>query len=93
MAFNKEFDEIYRQKEAEIKRVKEKNERIKKILGDLEVEENMFEPEMTVDEKPELLLQVHDSEVPFEKYITPEEQTRLEEQARIEEGTRSQYCS
>ena len=86
MAFNKEFDEIFKQKESEIKRVKEKNERIKKILGDLEVDDKMFEPEMTADEKPELLLQVHDSEVTFEKYISPDEQARLDEQARIEEG-------
>ena len=41
---------------------------------------------MSVDEKPELLLEVKDEEVPFEKYISPEEQARLEEQAKIEEG-------
>ena len=86
MAFNKEFDEIFKQKEAEIKRVKERNDRIKKILGDLEIQEKVFEPEMSVDEKPELLLEVKDSEVPFEKYISAEEKIRLEEQARIEEG-------
>ena len=85
MAFNKEFDEVFKQKEAEIKRVKEKNDRIKKILGDLEIDENVFEPEMSVDEKPELLLEVKNDEVPFEKYISPEEKLRLEEQARIEE--------
>lgn len=86
MAFNKEFDEIFKQKEAEIKRVKEKNDRIRKILGDLEIDENVFEPEMSVDEKPELLLEVKNNEVPFEKYISPEEKLRLEEQAKIEEG-------
>ena len=86
MAFNKELDEVFKQKEAEIKRVKEKNDRIKKILGDLEIDENVFEPEMSVDEKPELLLEVKNDEVPFEKYISPEEKLRLEEQARIEEG-------
>lgn len=86
MAFNKEFDEVFKQKEAEIKRVKEKNDRIRKILGDLEIDENVFEPEMSVDEKPELLLEVKNDEVPFEKYISPEEKLRLEEQAKIEEG-------
>ena len=86
MAFNKEFDEVFKQKEAEIKRVKEKNDRIRKILGDLEIDENVFEPEMSVDEKPELLLEVKNDEVPFEKYISPEEKLRVEEQARIEEG-------
>lgn len=86
MAFNKEFDEVFKQKEAEIKRVKEKNDRIRKILGDLEIDENVFEPEMSVDEKPELLLEVKNNEVPFEKYISLEEKLRLEEQAKIEEG-------
>lgn len=86
MAFNKEFDEIFKQKEAEIKRVKERNDRIRKILGDLEIDEKVFEPEMSVDEKPELLLEVKDGEVPFEKYISEEEKLKLEEQAKIEEG-------
>ena len=86
VAFNKEFDEVFKQKEAEIKRVKEKNDRIRKILGDLEIDENVFEPEMSVDEKPELLLEVKNDEVPFEKYISPEEKLRLEELAKIEEG-------
>ena len=87
MAFNKEFDEIFKQKEAEIKRVKERNDRIKKILGDLEIDEKVFEPEMSVDEKPELLLEVKNGEVPFEKYISEEEKLKLEEQAKIEEGS------
>ena len=87
MAFNKEFDEIFKQKEAEIKRVKERNDRIKKILVDLEIDEKVFEPEMSVDEKPELLLEVKDGEVPFEKYISEEEKLKLEEQAKIEEGS------
>lgn len=86
MAFNKEFDEIFKHKEAEIKRVKERNDRIKKILGDLEIDEKVFEPEMSVDEKPELLLEVKDGEVLFEKYISEEEKLKLEEQAKIEEG-------
>ena len=86
MAFNKEFDEVFKQKEAEIKRVKEKNDRIRKILGDLEIDENVFEPDMSVDEKPELLLEVKNDEVPFDKYISPEDKLRLDEQAKVEEG-------
>ena len=66
--------------------MKEKNERIRKILGDLELVEKVFEPTMSVDEKPELLFEVKDDEVPFERYISEEERARLEEQARIEEG-------
>ena len=55
-------------------------------MGDLEIDEKVFEPEMSVDEKPELLLEVKDGEVPFEKYISEEEKLKLEEQAKIEEG-------
>ncbi|KAM7447734.1 Cilia- and flagella-associated protein 43 [Porites harrisoni] len=88
VAFNKEFDDVFKQKEAEIKRVSEKNDRIRKILGDLELVEKVFTPVMSVDEKPELLLEVKDDEVAFEKYISPEEQAKLEEQARIDEERR-----
>lgn len=88
VAFNKEFDDVYKQKEAEIKRVKEKNERIRKILGDLELSEKVFEPSLSVDEKPELLFEVKDNEVPFEKYISAEEQAKLDEQAKLEEERR-----
>ncbi|XP_015758446.1 PREDICTED: cilia- and flagella-associated protein 43-like [Acropora digitifera] len=88
VAFNKEFDDVYKQKEAEIKRVKEKNERIRKILGDLELSEKVFEPSLSVDEKPELLFEVKDDEVPFEKYISAEEQAKLDEQAKLEEERR-----
>ena len=69
-----------------MRKVKEKNERIKKILHDLELNEKVFQPEMTVDEKPEMLLEVKDEEVPFEKFITAEEQARLEELEKLEEG-------
>ena len=69
-----------------MRKVKEKNERIKKILHDLELNEKVFQPEMTVDEKPEMLLEVKDDEVPFEKFITAEEQARLDELEKLEEG-------
>lgn len=86
LAFNKEFDEVFKYKEAEVRRVKEKNERIKKILQDLDLDDKVFEPEMSVDEKPELLLEVRDDEVPFEKFVSAEEQARLDEAKRLEEG-------
>ena len=50
-------------KEQEIAKIKEKNKRITKILGDLDLIEEVFEPEMSVSEKPERLLIVEDSEV------------------------------
>ena len=86
MSFNKEFDEVFAQKEQEVKRISERNERIKKVLNDLDLKENVFEPEMTDEEQPERLLVVKDDEVPFEKFISPEERARLDELATIEEG-------
>lgn len=46
----------------------------------------IFEPTMTDDEMPERLLHVKDEEVPFERFITPEEKVKREEQAKAEEG-------
>jgi len=58
-----EFDDVYQKKEQEIAKIKEKNKRISKILSDLDLEEPMVEPVMSVYEKPERLLTVEDSEV------------------------------
>lgn len=63
VTFNMEFDDVYQKKEQEIAKIKEKNKRISKILSDLDLEEPMVEPVMSVYEKPERLLTVEDSEV------------------------------
>lgn len=83
--FNKEFDELYQRKEMEISRIKEKNKRITQIIKDLEVDEKIYVPDMSVHEKPELLLVVEDSEVKTEKYLTPEQKKALEEKMAEEE--------
>ena len=84
--FNKQFEEVYRAKEVEMKRIEERNVRIRKIIKDLEIEEQVFDPKWTTEEKPELLLTVDDEEVTVEKYISEEERARLEEEERLEEG-------
>lgn len=61
--FNEEFDEIYKQREQEIARIEDKNQRISKILEDLKTSEEIWQPQMDSDEKPEKLLTVDDSEV------------------------------
>lgn len=63
VAFNREFDEVFLKKEQEISKIKDKNKRIGKILSDLDLDEPMVEPLMSVYEKPERLLTVDDSEV------------------------------
>ncbi|KAH9492451.1 Cilia- and flagella-associated protein 43, partial [Bulinus truncatus] len=83
--FNKDFDEVFSKKEQEIAKVKEKNKRISKIITDLYLDESIIEPTMSIAEKPELLLDVADSEIKVEKYLTPEQRKKLEEEKLIEE--------
>uniref|UniRef100_G1NDS8 Cilia- and flagella-associated protein 43 n=1 Tax=Meleagris gallopavo TaxID=9103 RepID=G1NDS8_MELGA len=61
-AFNKEFDKVAQQKEQEIARIKERNIRIREILGQLDLQVEVWEPGLTCDEKPEQVLTVQDSE-------------------------------
>ena len=87
-AFNKEFDECLRQKVIEISRIKERNMRIRKIARDLKLDEVIVEPSLDTDEDPEKLLTVEDSEIKVEKYISPEQQAKLDELAKEEEERR-----
>jgi len=63
--FNKEFDDLFVKKEQEIAKIAEKNKRIKKIIADLELVEEVIEPTMGIAEKPEQLLTVKDEEVGY----------------------------
>jgi hypothetical protein len=80
------FDEVYRNKMAEVKRIEEKNMRIKKILADLSLNDVILQPVVDTEECPETLLDVKDSEVPFERFITKEEQIKIDEEKKREEG-------
>ncbi|NXI67699.1 CFA43 protein, partial [Anseranas semipalmata] len=83
-AFNKEFDVVARQKEQEIARVKERNLRIREILAQLDLQVEVWEPDLTDDEIPEQALTVQDSEIKAEKYLTPQEREKAEMLARLE---------
>ncbi|XP_025973238.2 cilia- and flagella-associated protein 43 isoform X2 [Dromaius novaehollandiae] len=83
-AFNKEFDTVAQQKEHEIARVKERNLRIREIMAQLGVEEEIWEPALTDDEIPERALIVQDSEIKVEKYLTPQEKAKAEMLAKLE---------
>ena len=87
-AFNKEFSEAFRAKENEIARVREKNVRISKIINQLKLDDTLIEPTLDKDEQPDRLLVVDDFEVTVEKYISPEEQKRMEEAEKAEEARR-----
>ncbi|CAN2390323.1 hypothetical protein PRIEUP_LOCUS359, partial [Pristimantis euphronides] len=83
--FNQEFEAVYRQKEQEVARVKERNRRILEITSELHVQEKLLEPEFTVNENPERALTVDDSEIKVEKYLTPEQNKKAEQQLKQEE--------
>ncbi|XP_074140961.1 cilia- and flagella-associated protein 43-like [Sminthopsis crassicaudata] len=69
--FNREFDATFEQKKLEIARVREKNIRIKEIIMDLDLGEEVWQPEIEDCEKPDLILTVEDNEIKVEKYLTP----------------------
>ncbi|KAJ3037135.1 Cilia- and flagella-associated protein 43 [Rhizophlyctis rosea] len=83
--FNVKFLEILQHKQDEMGRIEEKNERITTILNELQMQEAIFHPDLDEDEVPQRVIEVKDSEVTVEKFITPEEQRRLEEKARQDE--------
>jgi hypothetical protein len=71
---------------AEVKRIEEKNVRIKKTLADLGLDDVILEPVMDTEEFPETLLDVKNSEVPFERFITKDVQLKIDEEKKREEG-------
>ncbi len=84
--FNKEFSDAFRAKENEIARIREKNIRISKIISQLKLNDSLIEPSLDIEEQPDRLLSVDDSEVTVEKYISPEELKRIEEAEKSEEA-------
>lgn len=62
-AFNTEFESVYKQKEQEINRVRDKNKRIREIMTELELQMSLWEPTLTDSERPERALTVSHSEV------------------------------
>ncbi|XP_072883182.1 cilia- and flagella-associated protein 43 isoform X1 [Hemitrygon akajei] len=83
--FNKEFDATYKQKETEISRVNDRNIRIREIMMQLDMNEDIWVPAMSNDEKPERDFVVQDSEITAERYLTAEQKLKLEEEIRAEQ--------
>ena len=90
LAYNKRFDEVYNLKQQEVRRITERNTRLKKIMSDMQIEGSddqiMFDPALDSYEVPENLLIVDDSEITVEKYLSEKEKKQLEEEQRLEEG-------
>uniref|UniRef100_A0A1I8GBG0 WD_REPEATS_REGION domain-containing protein n=2 Tax=Macrostomum lignano TaxID=282301 RepID=A0A1I8GBG0_9PLAT len=83
--FNKAFNEVYKKKDQEMSKIRERNLRVKKIVSDLGLPTAVSDPNFVAVEKPELLFTVSDSEVTVEKYLTPEQQKKLVEERQAEE--------
>ncbi|KAF5901569.1 cilia- and flagella-associated protein 43, partial [Clarias magur] len=83
--FNKEFEAVYKQKEQEINRIKDKNKRITEIMSKLALQGTVWEPTLSDSERPERALTVSDSEIKVEKYLTPEQGQKEEEQLKKKE--------
>ncbi|XP_062319806.1 cilia- and flagella-associated protein 43 [Osmerus eperlanus] len=87
-AFNTEFLAVYKQKEQEMNRVKDKNRRIVEIMAELDLKEKLWESSLSDNERPERALTVQDSEIQVEKYLSPEQRAMNEEKQKAEEQRR-----
>ncbi|XP_062257078.1 cilia- and flagella-associated protein 43 isoform X2 [Platichthys flesus] len=88
MAFNTEFEGLHKQKVQELNRVRERNKHISAILLELDIQQQLWEPSLSVSEWPESLLTVDDSEIKSEKCLSPE-QRKEEERKKLEEQRHS----
>ncbi|XP_029926952.1 cilia- and flagella-associated protein 43 [Myripristis murdjan] len=87
-AFNREFEAMHKKKQQEVSRVKDKNKRIREIMVELGVTEELWEPSLADSEQPERALIVKDSEIKVEKYLSPEQKKEEEERKKLEEQRR-----
>ncbi|ORX86921.1 WD40 repeat-like protein [Anaeromyces robustus] len=83
--FNEKFDEQVKSKNDILSKIEEKNERIQTIIDELKMTEEIFQPILDNDEIPDSCLQLDESEIKAEKYLTEEEKRKLEEKRLIEE--------
>eukprot|EP00042_Codosiga_hollandica_P056840 m.828260 g.828260 ORF g.828260 m.828260 type:complete len:741 (+) comp59436_c0_seq2:266-2488(+) len=84
LKFNAELDEAHHYKKDETAKIAERNARIKKILGELNMSEELAVVQKYVLETPDELLTVKDEEVLVERVYTVKEKAAREEAARKE---------
>jgi len=88
-AFNVRFDALRQAKREERERISDRSGRMRRILGVLGREEELFEASHFEDERPEGLLEATREEVGFEPWQDPEEERRRAEEARAREEAAS----
>ncbi|KAJ3322393.1 Cilia- and flagella-associated protein 43 [Boothiomyces sp. JEL0866] len=84
-SFLKKFKDMCKTKQDDISKIEEKNERITAILSQLQIQEKIFHPEFDEDEVPESIMEVKDSEVTVERFLTADELKKLEAKRLKEE--------
>lgn len=85
MHFNELFKACQGDKRNIIDGIKEKCSRIRQILGELQIEEEVPEPKLQEVEDCDSVLKVQDHEIAVEKWISPEERKARDEAAAKEE--------
>lgn len=85
LAFNKLFEAAQNDKKATMDQIKEKTARIRAILSELQIDEQVEEPRLQDCEDADSVLHVKDSEISVPKWISEEERQRLAEAAAKEE--------
>eukprot|EP00656_Telonema_subtile_P054382 TRINITY_DN8121_c0_g1_i3.p1 TRINITY_DN8121_c0_g1~~TRINITY_DN8121_c0_g1_i3.p1 ORF type:complete len:1201 (+),score=415.05 TRINITY_DN8121_c0_g1_i3:70-3672(+) len=85
--FNEQCERMLGEKEGVITFMRNNNERIKQVMYELDIDEQIFEPVLSELENPELCLQCADDEVKVEKFKS-KDQLAAEAQAAKEEEER-----
>ncbi|CAF1677938.1 unnamed protein product, partial [Didymodactylos carnosus] len=62
-AFNREFEEVHQKKLQELAKIRERNTRIKQINYDIDDKTQVWEPDLSEKENPNLLFDVKENEV------------------------------
>mmetsp|Transcript_15588 Transcript_15588/g.33086 ORF Transcript_15588/g.33086 Transcript_15588/m.33086 type:complete len:1700 (-) Transcript_15588:374-5473(-) len=84
-AFNELFKTCQQDKKSIVDQIREKISRIRSILGELQIEEDVPEPELHDSEDADSVLKVKDSEIKVEKWISEEEKKAIAEAKAKEE--------
>jgi len=88
LAFNKACEKVLGEKESTITFIKNTNERIKQIMYELQLDEEIYQPKLSDTEQPGRVLECTAEEVTVEKFksqaeLEAEEKARKEEEERL----------
>jgi len=83
--FNQLFKKCQEDKSGVIEQIREKTARIRSILAELQVEEAVPEPALQPEEYANSVLEVKDSEISVEKWLSPAEKAKIAEAKAKEE--------